>query len=51
MGMGERGKHSIFVEVMVGCFSWYINEEVVRASELLLVVNGSMQVSYMQGVM
>ena len=29
MGMGGRRKNSIFVEVMVRCVSWYINEEVV----------------------
>ena len=37
---------AIFVEVTVGCVSWYIIEEVVRASVLLLVISGSMHVSY-----
>ena len=34
------------MEMTVGLVSWYVFEEVVRASELLLVVHDSMHISY-----
>ena len=43
--MGERIQHLISVKVTVEFVIWYAIEEVVRASRLLMVVNGSMHVS------